>query len=133
MSDVGAEDVTAAVTLADILPVDLVTELSFENRGEILRRVTVFLVSDELNVGAFDGVLEGFDGLSDYQISIGSVFRLFEVCRPSTLVGSVGDRFGTLVAVVRVGCSTSVSDIGTVSDKYFRAIPAGREQDGAPA
>jgi hypothetical protein len=100
---VDAEDVTAAVTLANILPVDFVIELCFEDRGEIFRRVAVFLVCDELNVGTFDGVLNGFDGLFDDQISVGSMFRLFEVCCPGTLVSSVSNRFGTFVAVVGVG------------------------------
>jgi hypothetical protein len=52
--------------------------------------VAVFLVGDELDVGAVDAVLDSLDGRFDDQSAVRSVFRAFEVRRPGAIVDAVG-------------------------------------------
>jgi hypothetical protein len=99
-SNVDAEDVTATVALAYVLPVDLVIELVFECRVEIPRRRTVLLMGDELDVGAFSGGLNGLDGFFYDSVPVGSVFWPFEVCRPRAVVDTIRDWFGAFVVVI---------------------------------
>lgn len=48
-----------------VLPVHVVAELLVGDQVEVRRRVTVLFVGDKLDVGASDGILDGFDGLFD--------------------------------------------------------------------
>jgi len=54
----------------------------------------------ESEVGPVDEVFDGFDRLTENEVSVVAVFRLFEVSRPGVVVNVVGDGFRIVLVVV---------------------------------
>jgi hypothetical protein len=104
--DVDSNHVTAAATLVDVLPLDiLAAEFVFQCGKEVLRRMAVVLVGHQIDVVPIGGVFDGIERLSNDEFTVLTVFRLFEVGGPRVVVDVIRDRFGIVVVVVIVGCT----------------------------
>jgi len=77
-----ADDVAATAALFDVLPVDRVAEFGLELVEEILGRVAVVRVGDEVDVVPLGRVLDGLDALSDDEVTVVGVFGFLQVRGP---------------------------------------------------
>jgi hypothetical protein len=88
-SDVNAEDVTTTPTLLDVRHVDILPEFAFEMCPEVVVRMSVVAMCDQIDVVSRDRVFDSIDCLFEEQLAVLGVMGFLEIRRPGVVV----DRF----------------------------------------
>ena len=92
---------TTAATLFDVAPLDVVAVLVGECFEEVLTRMIVIPVRDEIYVVTRGRMIDRVDGLLDNERTVVRVVRLFKIRRPRVVVHTIRDRFDVVVGNAR--------------------------------